>query len=342
MENLLYTLLVLFFFACTTPKKALQKGKYKQAFRLAERQIKKGKNVDQNINILRVSGDKIIQDEIRRNQKLLQSDDVKDWIKVRKSYYKTLNTIGKANLTTDGAISDIYDKLCVPKYDLDEKIASVFFYEGNRLLNNFDAHGNKIDAQNAYFQYDDCIKNGGKTFFQDLDNLKEEARQLGIVYYKSHGLYHNWSLFLQPIPRDADFIADCIVDVDLGFIHTDISESSNTQSYTSQIQVDTRIETDTSGNTTSFPIYETISCTVETTTVNITKSQSVDIDVVDQTGQCSISSDYYTQAVEGSYEIISFDGNEDAVPDGISEKSAPAFFESGLEDDLRTAVMESF
>ena len=294
------------------------------------------------MKILRVSGEKIIQNEISKNHKLLQSDNVKDWIKVRKSYYKTLNTIGKANLATNGALSDVYDQLCEPKTDLDEKIASVFFYEGNRLLNNFDEHGNKIDAQNAYFQYDECIKNGGKSFFQDLDNLKEEALQLGIVYYQSAGLYDNRSLFLQPLPENANFLADCVVDVSLGFINTNISESTTRKSYTSQIQVDTRIETDTSGNTTTTPIFEPISCSVETKTVRIIKSQTIDINVRDQTGQCSIQSDYYTESIEDSYDIISFNGNEDAVPDGISEKSAPMFFESELENKLRTVVLGSF
>ncbi len=340
--SLYFLLLLSFIFSCTTPEKALKKHHYNQAFNLSKREIRKGKNVEKNMKILRESSKVLIERTISKNEELLNSDDVEDWIKVRKSYYKTLEKIGKANYNTNGALSDIYDILCEPKTDLDEKIATTFYNQGNVYMNQYDKSEQKIDAQNAYYQYDECIKNGGTSFFTDVLDLKNESLELGIVYYQSRGRYYHNSLFLRPLPPDADFDADCLVDITLGFIDTNISENTSTNTYTQDVVVENRITTDTSGNTITTPIYESVSCTVETTTVTIKKSQSVNIHATDQTGQCSISNRYYTVSVSDNYEIVSIDGDERALPSGIEEKDAPTFFERDLENKLEDEVIESY
>lgn len=325
--------------SCFSPEKALNNGFYKRAIQLAINKIENNKDVEKNIRIMQTAADHLVEKELLNRKQLVNSPKVKDWIKAQDSYYRVLETLGKANITSDGAILNTYDDMCSIKKELDFKIVDYYYQVGDKLLGGFYDSGTKQFARDAYYNFVEAKKNGGDIYYQDIEELKTESYENGIVYYIGEEYTVGSSFFLKPLPTNADFDPDCDIDIDYGYTHSDESTSETTQKYTKNIVVETLEKRDTAGNVIYEDVYEEVEATVTITTVTLNLSKSVSVNVNDITGQCTISNESFTVSVSDSYEEIEIEGDEEAIDNSISEQSgAPAFFESNLEDKLEKQV----
>lgn len=337
-----FTLLLIPFtlLSCYTPEQALGKKKYNLAFYLATEKIKKGIETENNIRILQTSADYIIDKEVKKDAKLINSNRVKDWIKAQDRYYNLLEKLGKSNIVSDGAITYAYDDLCSKKIDLDFKIVDFYFHKGENLLEKFNETKQKLFARKAYYQYKKAKKHGAFTFYNNIDDLLSESHFKGIVYYIGDKNIIGSSFFFKPFPINADFEPDCDINIDYGSININESSSSRSTTYSKEIKVGKVEVKDTSGNIISYrSIYKTIQATVTTTTITITASTWTNIYAQNLSGQCTAKSESFSTSESGSYEEASISGDTRAVPGGITEKSGSSFFlESNLVSSVRRSV----
>ncbi len=316
MYKFIYLFIVILVSSCMTPQEALDKRKFKTAFRKATRNLQKGKDIDSNIKIIRISGEKLVQKELSRNASLVRSNKTKNLLRVQNRYYTLLKKIGKTNIKLDGVINGVYDKLCSAKKELDFQIVDNFYQAGDKLMDSFYDSGEKQLARNAYAQYKDCRKYEGDLFFNDLSYLLNEAHEEGIVYYI--GSDYGSSFFFKKLPENTDIEPDCDINVKYGHTNFYESENSHSDSYSKLVKVGTEAVTDTAGHITYKPIFGYVNVTVRITKVTVTASRNVDIDIINLTGQCNVKSRNFTSSVSDDYENIEIFGDHRALPSGIS------------------------
>ncbi|HHH53619.1 MAG TPA: hypothetical protein ENK91_08170 [Bacteroidetes bacterium] len=276
-----------------------------------------------------------------KNRDKLRSNNVADWVKVQDKYYNVLEKLGRANVNSGEKITDEYDKLCSAKLDVDFKIAEYYYNEGLEKLAEYDSTKLKVYARDAFYSFNNSIEKGGPGYFNDIESLIEFCKEKGVVYYECYDMYLGSSLFFQPIPDDADFQPDCIVDVDQTIVGFYEDEDKDEKEYSKEIETGTKETIDTSGNVIVKPVYETIEATVTIITHTLTAYRTTTIDVDDMTGQCTMSSESFTTRISDSYEEIKIEGDRNAIDDGTIEKTGePAFFRSNLEDELEDKIEE--
>jgi hypothetical protein len=335
MKYQLILLLIIVLSACKSPSKLLEEGNYKSAFNKAVREIKNGKNIEENLKVIEAAAEIKVNEALLYTEVKTNSANVKDWIKTQTKLYKLLEDIGEANLLTSGSISEPYDMLCAEKKEIDYQIVEHYFDNGHNHLDRFYNEGNKIDARNAYYSFKDCEKHEGQLFFKTLIDNLDDAHQNGIVYYVSnYGRIAN-KLFLKPLPKGAEFLPDCDIFIDYGIVSIDESKSTKSEEYTKEVETGQETETDTSGNVTYIPIYETITATVVTTTVTLTATVNTYINSKNVTGQCSVESSYFSTSMTDSYEEVSIEGDEDALDHNVTTTDGePSFFSSNLKSSV--------
>lgn len=337
MKYQLLIITMLLLASCKTPTQLLKEGNYKSAFKKAVREIRANKNIAENTKVIEATAKMKVDEAIQFSKIKTRTEDPKDWIETQTKVYQLLKDLGAANILTDGAIYEQYDLLCNEKKEVDYQIVDHFYEEGQDHLDRFYRHGQKLDARKAYYSLKKCEKYEGTSFFQDLPEAIVDAHQNGTVYYVSnYGAIAN-KLFLKQIPNDADFLPDCDIYVDQGFISIDETKSSKTKKYGKEVEVGREAEVDTSGNVTYKTLYETIEATVTTTTITVTASVTTYINCKNVTGQCTVKSSQFTTTETDTYKEIEIDGDTQALSTSIQEKrGAPSFFES----DLRSRVMK--
>ncbi len=332
MKYLSLAVLIVAISACKTPTELLEEGNFKSAFSNALREVKARKNIEQNIKVIKKSARMKVDEAMLYSSIYGNTGNVKDWIKTQAKLYKLLQEIGRANLIIEGKISEPYDMLCTEKKDLDYQIVEYYFDEGLDHLDQYYYENNKADARLAYQSFKECEKHEGISFFPQLADNIEDAHQKGIVYYVSNHGNIGSKLFLKPVPKDSDILPDCDFTINYGYVTFSTSESVSSDTKTKEIQVDTKVKTDTSGITTRTPIYETVSATITTKTVTITASLHSRITATNVSGQCNVKSSAYFSEESESYEEVNVSGDDRALSHHVVEKSGePAFIRSDLE-----------
>ena len=329
-------------FSCSTPSELLEKGKVERAFNLASKKLNSKKNVDVNSLVLIEASKKIIQDQLYYNQPLIQSRNIEHWVLAQNNYYKILEDIVVANDLVDGKLQNSYDHLCTEKIELDFKITDHFYQNGEDLLATHYDQLSKHHAREAYYQYQECQSYGGDRFFNNIIDKMDECVYEGRIYFVSLDFFPSTNLFFQPLPEDAYYEPDCVISASFGSPSFSTSTRSVSETFTKEIKVSTKTETDTAGVVRFIPIYETVSATVTTTTVSATASSWTNIYVDNISGYCYKNGNSFNTCVSDSYEEISITGDTRAINSCIStSRGKPAFFRSSLESDLQDEIDNS-
>lgn len=334
------TFFALLLVSCSTPQKAFEKADYTRSIKLASKNISKGKKVEENKDLIKRASQQAVDHTLSVNAELISSSEVKDWKKVQANYFKTLEVIGAANKVSAGSAREAYDQLCDQKSDLDFSIAEYYHLAGDELLTESRDTESTAPARQAYTYYQDCLKNGGSTFYNDLDDLMQECIERGTVYYIANdGASVGGNIFLKQLPRGADRIADCEISVRRNSVSFSEKKSDNRKNLDKEIEVGQNAITDTSGVTTYEPIYDKIYGAEITTTVTVTASSTTYKNVRRNTEECFLSDSNFNTSVSDSYEEIRYEGDNRTWPDfAKNETGAPAFFNSKLEDQLNKEI----
>jgi len=299
--------------ACYTPDQAFDKGHYKLAMQMASQQIKKGKEIETNTRILQNSTARFIETQTINAERQLSTEDVKKWKSARDRLYQDLISVGKANIHAGYLITDQYDQFCDYKKSVDLKIVDHYYQYGLRLMSFYDRSHQKVYARDAYYEFVEAEKNGGFQFYNDIQMLRDESLEKGIVYYLCRNEDLGSSLFVRKLPRDADFEPDCLVEVSKGMISYHESASESRTSYEKQVQTGTKTEKDTSGQVKTIPVFETRKATLIRITYAASADQTVWIHVKDHTGQCHVGSTSFSETVNDCWEEVKVEGDAEAI-----------------------------
>ncbi|MFT6781058.1 MAG: hypothetical protein ACJA1A_000977 [Saprospiraceae bacterium] len=335
MKLFYFGLLLLCFESCKSPAELLENGSYNQAFDKAVKEVKKGKDIDQNITVIEKSVDIKVASALRYAVIKSQGGNVKDWINTQTKLYQALEEVGRANILLKGMINEPYDELCSVKKDIDYQIVEHYYDKGHDYLDDYYNQEQKVDARNAYFSFVECEKFEGQSFFPNLADDKEDAYQNGIVYYVSDYGNIGGRLFLEPLPRDAGFKPDCDISIDHGFVSFSTSENDDEDVQTKTIETGQESVTDTSGNTTYIPIMAKIEATIITKIITVTAQVTTQLRSTNITGQCFVSSSSFTTEISDTYEEVSVVGDERALNHPVETNSGePAFYRDRLESEV--------
>ena len=129
--------------SCKTPTELLAEGNYKFAFRKAVREVKNKKNIAQNIKVIEAAAEIKVKEALLYSSIKTDSENVKDWIKTQTKVYKLLETLGKANILTEGSIAEPYDLLCNEKKKLIIKSLNITMMKVSIIWTNFTIRGTK-------------------------------------------------------------------------------------------------------------------------------------------------------------------------------------------------------
>ena len=326
--------------SCSSPSKALEKGRSKKAIRLAKSDLRKNKNITENITILNVAAHDEIDKVLASNTNKLSSPEVKDWIKVQNNYFGLLENIGEANQLSNGEVSEPYDRLCEHKTELDYKIADHYYQEGEEQLLAYHRSNEKSMARQAYGRYNLAQEYGADKYYADIQEKLDYCVEHGRVYYIAYDYSPSNDLFFRPLsesPHDVE--ADCVFSSSRSGYTTSETSSTSEKKYEERVQIGQESETDTSGIVTYTPIYEYVYAYKNTTDITVTLSTTTSVNVKNQTGQCHVRSWNFSKTVSDSYEEITFTGDSRAFPIGAKDETGvPAFFISKLQGRLDDAV----
>ncbi|MEM9548825.1 MAG: hypothetical protein AAGA77_22765 [Bacteroidota bacterium] len=335
MKNLYIFAILFVFIACKSPTELLESGHHNTAFTKAVSQIKKNKNVEENVRVVQSAAKIKAEKAMLYSSIYANTDKVKDWVKTQRKLYNLLEEMGQANILVKGLITEDYDQVCTEKKNLDYQIVEHFYDEGHDHLDRYYHDGQKEDARLAYKSFKECEKHEGEKFFQRLPEETNEAYQNGIVYYTSNYGNLGSKLFLKHLPKDAAFEPDCEVYVDHGFVSFSTSENTSSETQTQEIETGSESVTDTSGITTRTPIYETVSAEIITKEITITASLSTYVHVKNVTDQCNLRSYSFNTEASDSYQEVSVSGDERALFHHVNESSGePPTLRDKLEDKV--------
>ena len=338
-RSLFYFLVAFSFSSCATSTKALEKGQYNKAIRIAKSDLKKGKNVTENISILNAASNQVVDQAIAENQPKLESPEVNDWIKVQTNFYTILENIGEANQLSKGNVSEPYDKLCEQKSVLDYRIADHFYQEGEMFLDTYHTKKQKLDAREGYDKYKKSLDYSGDKYFPDINDKIADCITYGRVYHKSYDYNPGHTIFFKPLPKDAHYEADCIINSSRSGCSVSETRTTNQKTYNEQIEVRKDQVIDTAGVVTYIPIYETIYAYESINKITVTLSTTTWVNVTNNTGQCHLNTWSFSKSISDTYEEINYTGDLRAYPPGaVNKTGAPNFFRSNLEDRLDKEV----
>lgn len=325
--------------SCASSSKAFEKGQNKKAIRLAKYDLKKNKNVEENIAIINKASEIEIDKILELNAQKISSPQVEDWISVQNSYFSLLENIGEANQLAKGKISKPYDRLCEHKNDLDYKIAEHYYKEGEELLVSYENKQEKSEARKSYYSYKQAKDYGAEKYYGDLTEKMDYCIEKGRVYFIAYNCSPSKNLFFRPLPQDVSFEADCILRSTKSGYATKEKRSQSTKTYDEEIEVGKEAITDTSGTVTYEPIYETVFAYENTTKITVTLSTTTWINVKNNTGQCHKGSWSFQSEVSDTYEEVRYTGDSRAYPILAKDKvGQPISFMSDLERELRKEV----
>jgi len=335
MLRITYFVLAIGLASCASPSKALEKGQNKKAMRLAKSDLKKNKNIEENIAILNEASNNEIDFILANNESKVASPEVKNWIKAQNNYYSLLENIGEANQITGGEVAQPYDRLCEVKTDLDFKIVEHYYDEGENHLAEYHYSDDKSKARSAYGFYHNAEEYGGDKYYQDIQDKKDYCVEHGRVYYRAYDYSPSNNIFLQPVPWNSDREADCVFNSSRSGYSSSQTRSTSQKTYSKKVEVGQEEIKDTSGNITYKTIYDKVYAYEDITEIKVTLRTNTWVNVENQTGHCHIRSWSFSDEVSDSFEEVRFSGDIRAYPAGANDQTGePAFFRSNLEDEL--------
>lgn len=320
--------------SCTSPQKAIEKGKYTKAMNLATKKIKKGKEVDLNQQYLRTAAS-AISEQTLQDYYARHNSTINDWKVSQTRFNKVLSDIGKNNIKTQGMVADSYDKLCNTKYDLDLKIVDYYYQEGIALLDDAMALGKTKFARQAYHEFELSEKEGASHFYHDLESLKEECIEHGSIYVIAPSDFNDSNKFIYSIPKDSNQKADCIITIDYGY--PNVSESTNTSQKTHQkkVVVGQNTVTDTTGKVTYEDILQDVYAYENINQITYTARQHLSVDVEELTSECFLKSRSVNLCETEVCTEINYTGDLRAVPNSSNTSCNRSSLSSEVSNDIR-------
>lgn len=352
MKNYIYLLLLLT--ACQSPRQAFEAGEYDKAFKKALARFEHSQGDPELRTLMRRSAEQILQREHSKRDQLYASDDPTDWAKALDRNVHLQKQFSPALPYLQGTLQYELDGLQSEYQRTRPLIYQAYLDRGRQRMLKFDATGRKATAQAAYFDFKSAKEYAGTSVEAPLDSLAKAARKGGTLrarveldppfFYRFDteraldniagpaGDFYQLSYNLNPAE------ADCVIRINFSDVDVDEWEDSSQDHFTEQVVTGYDTKRDTSGNTYEVPVYEEVSGTVAYITHHKRASLSVSVNIINQSGQCTMSGCSFSDQVEARDEQIEISGDTRAIPSHITETH---FSDLPDDDDLAEDLIDA-
>ena len=279
LSALLCTIILLS--SCASPQKSFSKGNYEKAYRLALKNIKKGKKSRKDISVLNNAFNEIVKEKSNTIDKYIASNVIEDWEEAYTEYSELIDIYYDGRQYLDKDYDVIMRKREADASDLKDDLAIHFREMGDDRLDDYFATSNKLLAQEAHRFYSKTQYYNPS--YEDIDELLITSFENAVVhvFVEAESIWEhslNWEIdskfsnlerqsggYYQVSYESNQALADCFLDIEFSGVDDTRAERRNTERYSQQVEDGYETRQDTSGNTIQVPKYITV--TGEVTTV---------------------------------------------------------------------------
>ncbi len=352
MKKYIYLLLLLA--ACQSPRQAFEAGEYDKAFKKALDRFEHSQGDPELHILMRRSAEQILQREHGLRDQLYASDDPADWAEALDRNADLQEQLSPALPYLQSTLQFELDGLQSEYQRTRPLIYQAYLDRGRQRMLEFDTTGRKSTAQAAYFDFRHAEEYAGNSVEASLDSLLKAARKGGTLqarveldppfFYRfdteralDHlagpaGDFYQLSYNLHPAE------ADCVIRINFSDVDVDEWEDSSEDHHTKEVITGHETKRDTSGNSYEVPVYEEVSGTVAYITHHKRASLSVSVNIINQSGQCTMSGCSFSDQVEARDEQIEISGDTRAIPSHITETH---FSDLPDDDDLAEELIDA-
>jgi len=361
LKKSIFVLTTFIFFlllSCASPQKSFNKGDYDKAYKLALKNMKKGKKSRKDQTILKKSFNEIMKRQQAVYADYNDSDIIEDWEKAYHSYDDLLEKYDEGKAYLDNDIDMTMVQIEQDLEQLGRDIADNYYSLGEMRIEAFEETKDKLEAQEAYHLYrksedygkddaeledkiDYALEQGmlivlviaeerwGGRFAYDIDRefrqVEREGRDFTEVIYERNNLD-----------------ADCTLEVEFSDIDRRVRDSRDTRSFSEQIQDGTESRQDTSGNTIQVPRYITVSADVTITREEVTFRWQARARAYGDRRYCDYRDRTFTAEESLVNELYDIRGDTRAVPSEFRNSRYDNRREEDLIDDLIEEIYRDF
>lgn len=353
-----YHILFLFFLLIVSCKSAQDKynaQNYKGAFDEALSGLKKGKDKNKNLAIVKKSLKQIVIQYKNLQNKLNHALAV-DKVALADA---NIDLLGRLDKSSEYIIVDSfynYKILQNENTNLTHEVGNFFKNEAIDLIEEAKSSRRKQAAQDGYYLIIKAEKYLGSK--NELKNLKTEAEKLGTIvtnisvdYWLND--FDSWDVnnrfddlentstlfektyYNKSLSRNE---LDCDIEVEIQSINFRETTDNNYRTFTDKIIDRYDVKIDSNGKRIEIPVYKEIQGKVEIISKTITAIANVTLDVNKITSDCPYTRNYWTEDVKTIVEEYRLSGDLRAIPDqyknnsGSSPKSKDRLREDLLDE----------
>lgn len=320
---------------CGSPQKILNKGNYEKAYKLALKELKKGKSMTKNRAVVSESLDLIMQDAMSESNELKNSDRLSDVELAIKKLDGILAKIDESKVYLRDKFEMEGELLKSEQSELIDMVGREYFAIGSELYEEAFGKKDKLLAQDAYLN---LIKADEYNHdHPNLERLLEESLDFAQVVYLIEArapfdLKYNWEI--DRVFDDLEDIndpfkifiyegmvesgrVDCEIDITFNGINFGIQERNDERSYEEEVVTGTEEITNSDGTTTTKNITEIVEAYVLTKEITKVAEWRLSLDVRSFGNNCTIRDRRFQEAITAVIQDVQISGDEQALPIGI-------------------------
>ena len=268
---------LLLFMSCSSPQKSFDKGDYEKAFSTALKNIQKGKNNRKDKQYLDRSFGEILKQRQASFAQLHDSSFIEDWEAAHQEYEDLLSMYDEGRFYL-GEYSIQMETVAADQQRLEDEIGLNYFDMGETAFESYEEDNDKLHAQEAFLFYTKAREYGHVN--ADLPAKMQQAEEGGIIKVlvsaDQRWGYSGWDIdrefddieresggFVEVFYKRNQLEADCHLEVLIDEMDRNVRQSSSRERFSERIQTGTETQRDTSGNSTTVPVYETVTADVD-------------------------------------------------------------------------------
>ncbi|MBK8699581.1 MAG: hypothetical protein IPN29_08565 [Saprospiraceae bacterium] len=343
--------ILIFILACTTAKEAYQKGNYKAAIEKSLKEIKDGKDVGQNKNLLNQSFD-------RKYDELTSRYENRNRVAIekRQTLYREMEELVdlfvEAHLYLDSDNKEkqvTFDKQAL---QLRAEMATYYYDLGIEFLASTKKNGDKKIARKSYEAFHKVYEDYDTGNFPDLDSLVDLTLNMSILEYNfdidlGFNFSQSWEIkqVFGRLPSSSPTFkkfyvdgsckkCDCLIELNFRDLDERRLTSLESRQFEKKVQDGFTTTKDDKGNTIQVPKYKLLKGRVDIDKTRFEFLWQVRSDVDKETINCDETG--YTFEATKWVEVFDYhlSGDAEAIPSEYRQYNKPNINKDDILEDL--------
>ncbi len=321
--------------SCASPQKILNNGNYEKAYKLALKELKKGKSMTKNRSVVSESLEQIMNEVMSESNALKNSYELADVELAIKKYDGLLAKIEESKVYLRDKFEMEGELLKSEQTELVNMVGKEYFAVGSELYDEAIGKGDKLLGQDAYLNLAKAYEYNHD--HPDLESLLEESLEFARVIYLIEArapfdITYNWEI--DRVFDDLEDIndifkvfiyednvqsgkVDCEIDIRFDNIDFGIQERNDERTYKEEIVTGIEEITNSDGTITKKDITEIVEAYVLTKEIRKIAEWRLRLDVRSFGNNCTISDRGFQESIVAAIQDVQVSGDERALPNGI-------------------------